>query len=344
MSFISFPKIRHVYDVLHYIRKTNEEVDDDYLVKNNLVLLPTVKLHGSNITMVWRQDTPELQIQSRNKILDHASDPMGAVAFIHDRKEHANTLVQKIRDFYENKVDVKRLVLAMEYCGGKIQANVALTQVPRMMVITAIMVNHSWIDYEIMKEILSQCDIHSLNKAQFYHIFQTELPKVSLDIEDADVAIHKLNDMTMQIDKECPFVLSLFGKTGTGEGIVCRVEGYEQDPGMWFKMKGETHCESKPKVGHRLNEEQKAAFRSAQGFANGVVTSPRLEQGLDYLKEAKGSTIDKSDIPNFLRWVVNDVITEHNLEIEEMKLNEKQIKKEISILASKYFLNFFNQC
>lgn len=341
MSFITFPKIRHVHDFLHYVKEHEDSVE------SRLTLIPSVKLHGSNLSIVWRKDGSDLQIQSRNNIIDLKSDMMGAVSFIHQRREHFDLLIQAIEDFYKDKVKLDTIVVANEYCGGNIQANVALNQVPKMMVVTAIKLNHYWISYDDMKLIFAACPFSSLNNNQIYHIFQITLPSVVIDVNKPSDAVTALNDMTMEIDKECPFVFTLFGKRGTGEGIVCRAQGHEQNPEMWFKMKGETHCESKPKSAHRLTDEQKEALRTVRGFAEGVVTTARLEQGIRYLKESKNSSSDvaltKSLIPEFVKWVNQDVLSEHKLEIKELGLNEKQVTKEVSALASKYFLSIFNK-
>lgn len=337
---IKFPKIHHFVDFKRYTR--------DKHPGKNFELLISTKLHGSNVGYVAKLQCDQdryyslksFHIQSRNQIIDEKNDMMGAVSFLMDenRKKVLDAMVIRIATemHYEGCTE-RTVVLAFEYCGGNIQQNVAVCKLKKRMVIIGIKLDHQWLTYNRMLDLVED----GVPVRDIYHILSKPLQTVFYNYEEPDKTRDELQCIVDNVEKECPFAKQ-FGVSGIGEGIVFRAAGYEEDPEMWGKMKGDLHSESLPKVVHRLTDAQREKLNTLNGFVAGVMTARRMEQGIEYLAETlfedRERVLNKKNIAAYIQWIRKDVQEEHEREIEESKFNLKDLNKAITILASKHFL------
>src|ERR1700690_520402 len=122
MEFIPFPSIGQFKDIIKYGSGTME-------------FRGTVKLHGTNAGIVGMfQDGILISIycQSRNKIITPELDNAGFAKFIHSiKKEELSKILFEPLDVLTENFSGK-VVIYGEFCGGSIQANVALNQLEKM--------------------------------------------------------------------------------------------------------------------------------------------------------------------------------------------------------------------
>lgn len=163
-----------------------------------------------------------------------------------------------------------------------------------------------------------------------------------LDLVRPEETFNQILSDVEEIEKCCP-VGMYFGKKGTGEGVVCRFLGpvdkdddpFYNSPTHAFKIKGDEHQVSRSSAKTR---KMPVGSGEIDQFVADNTPLPRLEQGLDYLQEFN-HPIDKSSIPIFLKWVVNDIHKEEYETIAEKEFDIPTLNKKIYFRAVTFFLS-----
>lgn len=152
-----------------------------------------------------------------------------------------------------------------EWCGGNIQKNVAICNLPKTFFVFAALLTgpgdrHTWLDSSALKAgpILNVDD---------YGVFSIEV-----DFSRPELAQNELADLTQAVEDKCP-VAAAFGFPGLGEGIVWTADFKRER--LRFKVKGEKHSATKVKTIAKVDTEKVA---SAVEFVESVVTKNRVEQ------------------------------------------------------------------
>ncbi len=195
-----------------------------------------------------------------------------------------------------------------------------------MFVIFAIKIDDNWID--LPKKLFD-------NENGIYNILQFPTFEVNIDFNNPELIQNDLINMTIEVENCCP-VGKYFGVTGIGEGIVFTCCSNQE---LKFKSKGEKHSASKVKVLNNVNVE---SIVNINEFVNLAASENRLEQGLSYFKE-NNIEIDIKNTGLFLGWVVKDILKEESDTLTNNGLDEKEVKKAISLKAKLWFLNKLNQ-
>lgn len=135
-----------------------------------------------------------------------------------------------------------------------------------------------------------------------------------------------LNSMVEAVEREDPWVKSIFGIKGIGEGLVfypILEEGLTPDKlsTLGFKAKGNRHRTVKTKKAVQVNPE---VAENALSFAKLVVTEARLEQGVT---EACVGEYKMKHTGALLQWIERDVQKECQAELEKAELTWKQVSK-----------------
>lgn len=320
-----FPSIEQFRNVIRNVKaihdyKGKDEFDNPlYLHTEDYPILKfqgTVKLHGTNAGIVKYSDG-RIEFQSRERVLSLEED-------------NANFMAEMMKidlSFLFSNIQFNDYCAVYgEWCGGNIQKGVAINGLPKMFVIFGIKADDKWID--LPKEILD-------NESGIYNILQFPTFEVNIDFNNPELIQNDLINMTIEVENCCP-VGKYFGVTGIGEGIVFTCCSNQE---LKFKSKGEKHSASKVKVLNSVNVE---SIVSINEFVDLAVSENRLEQGLSYFKENNIET----DIKNtglFLGWVVKDILKEESDTLTNNGLDEKEVKKAISLKAKLWFLNKLNQ-
>ena len=323
----------------------------------------TVKLHGTNASIVKDVETQEIWCQSRETIITPDADNAGFAQFVSENMESIYSLfcvVSHIKTYTSKS----KIVIFGEWCGSGVQKKVAISEVPKMFVIFGIKIvtgeKETWATKSELVRFMQLCDpIHMRDRRIFYiHHFKTW--EMLIDFAHPEDVQNKLVELTDQVEKECP-VGAAFGVSGTGEGIVwvCdttwMITGYVRDPetrlmtseiktrvipttDLTFKVKGAKHSDTKVKRTATIDVEK---VKSIKEFATNVTTDHRLEKMVEKLL-LEGLPLEFTSIPRFLQLVSEDVIKEESDVMVESGLTHKEAMTEVSNMSREWFKRLVN--
>lgn len=166
--------------------------------------------------------------------------------------------------------------------------------------------------------------LKELNDNGIYFVTQFETFEIEIDFNKPELAQERLIEITEQVEKECP-VGKFFGVSGVGEGVVWDKIGATTSE-FRFKVKGEIHITSKV---NKLAEVDIEKVNSVREFVEMAVTPARLDQGLEVLKE-RGVPLEQQSTGIYLKWLVEDVVTEELDTLTGSGLCAKDVNSAIS--------------
>lgn len=269
----------------------------------------TVKLHGTNAGIVKYADGTT-EFQSRDNVLSLTFDNIGFM----------NTLSAKNLDFLFDGIEFSDYISVYgEWCGGNIQAGVALSGLPKMFVIFACKVDDEWVNYT-----------RSDKDQGIYNVLDFPTFEVTIDFNQPELIQNRLIELTEAVEAECP-VGKHFGVSGIGEGIVF-TSIYEGNQ-YTFKSKGEKHSVSKVK---KLASVDVELLNSMNEFVDYAVTENRLNQGLEVMRRNQ-LEITQKNTGEFLRWIVADITKEETDVMEKNGLDQKKLNPLISTKARQWY-------
>jgi len=163
-----------------------------------------------------------------------------------------------------------------------------------------------------------------------------------VDPQQMEKELEGVNKMVSEVEVEDPWILENFGIKGKGEGIVLypinllspyagfHVIHNRIFSGFVLKAKGEGHRVVAQKHAAQVNPETAA---SEQQYCKLMMTEARCHQGA---KEVGG--FDMKLISKFVRWLVNDVKKEGQVELEASDLQWKAVEKVLNKKASEWYI------
>lgn len=351
-----FPSINQFKQTITHMKKLN--------IQGNIVFNGSVKLHGTNAGIGY-SEKHGLWCQSHKQIITIEKDNYKFTYWVNQNKKIIIDFIKDLAEFYKIDLLENIIIIYGEFCGSKIQKNVAITGLDLMLVIFDV-ASATYEDCDSSEEIylkwfdINICGLSFPNKISIYNINQFETYKIEINPNDIDYIKNQLIDLTNDVEKECP-VGKYFGKIPgkdctTGEGIVWRCS-YKLNNGyskiFRFKVKGDKHATSKVKTLTGVNIQK---INTINNFVNLSVTENRLMQGISEIYTDK--IVDKSwfnKIGDFNSWVIHDVKKEDMdafpfLEDYEGKNGEekqkeiiKLLNKKISEKCSKWLKNYILQ-
>jgi len=338
----AFPKIRQFRTAIREIAHRAQFVgvdDDGELIMNRNAELPvlkfrgTVKLHGCNAGIVRHPDGM-ITFQSRTRRLTPVGDTFGFAKYMEE--EVGNNA---LTDFFMTNIRHEEddvVCVYGEWCGRKVQKNVAISTLDKMFVIFAIRVGNEengWRWLDMKKNPIEMPDHRIFNIMNFPHY------ELEIDFNKPHEAQAEMVRLVEQVEARCP-VGHAMGSDGVGEGIVwsCWEDGWNNSR-FFFKTKGAKHSASKVKVLAAVDIEK---AKSVADFVDYAVTENRLQQGLDFLRENE-KPLDRCSTPDYLRWVANDVLSEEEDTMEASGLTKKDIGKAVSTKARKWFFGYLDE-
>lgn len=334
MKFKAYHKIRQFRDIVRDIQyKANFKGLDDTgqpiykeSVKPTLTFTATTKLHGTNAGVCY---TPKegVYAQKRSSLLpkDALSAHFGFNTFVQVEK----------KDFFEDFMkdlwtahceDGEQIILYGEWAGTGVQKSVGISELPKGFYIFGLK------SYNPTEDTHKWLPIDDLDMEDIDKVFNIkDFPTWSLDIDfnNPGMSQNTLVDITNEIEKECPVAKQLGVPEGIGEGAVwtCFWEGNK----YIFKVKGEKHSVSKVK---KLASVDPEVLKSINEFVEYACTPNRIEQGI---QETNSS--EKRHMPDLLRWVANDIITEETDTLVANSLEWKQVAREVSTRVRQYYFS-----
>lgn len=311
-----------------------------YLYKYNMPeveYIGTVKLHGCNSSIVVDR-FDRFTYQSRNRVLkahdEEYSSKEDNYNFVGQMQSHEEGVLQIINAVRECVCSVNySIILYGEWCGEGIQKGVALSKVSKRFIIFDIFIKTG----EDSGFFMDKREINGLKHNVDLIQYITDFPHYTMMIDMANPKLsqNELVNLTLAVEKECPVGKQL-GVTGIGEGIVWSpVDIDYDDTDYTFKVKGEKHSVSKVKT---LAEVDPVKLAAVKDFVDYTVTEPRLEQGVEYLKEMQ-IPYDKSSTGAFLKWLFADIMSEEKDTYEASGLERKDIGRAVADRGRFWYIN-----
>jgi hypothetical protein len=304
-----YPKIGQFRNCIDYIK--HKDIDNKLLSFTG-----TVKLHGTNVSIVFNKKNNELSFQSRNNILRLDADNYGFMNEFHDKP-----VINLFNNLLTEYPSYDTYVIFGEYCGNNIQKKVALEGLSRRFVIfDAFGINDD------TSTVLSIRHIQEMPEINIYNIYFYKQFQITIDFNDPlsiNNASVELDSLTKGVEELCPFSKH-FGIDGIGEGIVwtCVTDGF-----LKFKTKGQLHSGKLIKSNYVPTE---AGIFNLKSFISTFINRERLKQAYDNSGD---------DISQFVNWLFNDVLHEEKDIIEKNNIDTSLIKKTISKISLSYLKN-----
>lgn len=337
---LPWPNIESLYNIRKHLKNYDGEKEYEYRAK--------VKIHGSNGGVQLSptgSNEKTIIAQSRSKIVTVDDDNMGFAKWVLERGD----IFLQIRKNADELGITERITIFGEFCGKNIQKDTSISSIEKnIFAIFAIQIGGREFakletDPEKIKHIiLGQESSFTLRQIQESGVFI--LPwlgeSYKLNFNDS-TALSKQADVINQtvdaVEENDPWVSETFGINGVGEGIVMYpiingqtlIDRYDYS-NLVFKAKGEKHKVVKTKKAVQLDPE---VVNNVNEFCDLMVTENRLEQIAQRVGE-----FDKKLIGQFIKELSIDVKKESNAELEESNLEWKQVTKEVSNRAKKWWL------
>lgn len=344
LEFVKFPSINKFED--HFNAKSSI-----YHTNNpqTWTLYGSPKLHGSNASIVFALG--EMQIQSRNRILSIESDNLGFAAYANNPKirEFLEPRVQAIVNSFQESFEFQGLVDKLpkgeiiggaiygEWCGQGVQKSVGVSQVERFFAPFDVCALYKTKD-EIIQLWLNTEFLDGFRNEELRILPVPELWVILLKTNDIDIiqtAIAEMQEITLQVENECPFARMEFDVSGIGEGVVWRTNDILNP--VRIKVKGDKHKGSK-ETGTIIKPVNTIPMKTLE-FVNRKIDVRRCEQAIEYLNEF-GLEIDKTSTGKFIQWIVQDIIKEDLREAYELEIKPEDIKKVAPKIARECFERF----
>lgn len=352
---IKYPSIEHFHHIVDKVKQRAQCVgrdDNDELVYDETTSLPilkfrgTVKLHGTNSSVVYRPDGT-IQAQFRNREISVDNDNVGFAKFVHEEvgAKEWEKLFERFH-FQYNVSQVDSITLYGEWCGRGINKGAAICGLKnRIFVLFGATSGEGddiyWLD---LRTWVIDGDLMGRHQCRIYNIFEFPHHYIDIDFNSPDVAQQKMEELTADIEKECP-VAKHFGVSGLGEGMVwtCLSAGYDS-PNFTFKVKGEEHriAMAHPKETHVQSLMSKEKLELVQEFVEQAANENRLQQGIEYLKEMN-KEISMKSTSDFIKWVLNDVIKEEYDVMEALRITQKELSKVMPQKTVPWFKGYLNK-
>ena len=347
-----FPSINQFRNVIKYARMRAQYVGKDELgnpiYDETITDAPTItyrltpKLHGTNAGIGFDCYNDKIWYQSRENVLEEGKDN---AQFRQTFVEHESAL----RDAFSTLARqlqlecLDQIVIFGEWCGQGIQKGVAISELPKMLVLFGFRIYRDngdgydtgpYYPADVLAGLFT--DIPGIR-----YITEFSMRMIEIDFEKPELVHNEMVELCTQIEDECP-VGKAFGVSGVGEGFVAipAFTAHSNDSNYWFKVKGEKHSVSKVKTLAAVDVE---AVNNLREFIANTVTEARLEQGLQNLINEQQKPFDMTSLGDTIRWVVGDIIKEESDTMAASNILPKSIGGPVATAVKKWFIPRLNK-
>lgn len=347
-SVITWTEIEAFHSIRKYTQAHPEILNGNSIVKYRA----KVKLHGANCAIQIRPNEP-IVCQSRTAILTPERDFAGFAEWVKqsslsvDFSDQAKSRTKYDESQWQNLASGQGLILFGEWVGKGIQKGVAVSSIPNK---SFAIFGARYFDNDLafvmepaeLEGLLERGAIAEtcvLNFADTYVLPWHDLTvEIDWSASDADLApiAETISKAVLEVEKNDPWVKSVFNIDGVGEGLVFYPVskehlGYDNFKNLVFKAKGKAHkviASAKPA---QVNPETASSINA---FVEMVLTPARLDQGAQAC-----APIEPKNTGKFVAWVQSDVSKECQLELQASGISIDDVKKALTIKAREYFLN-----
>lgn len=325
MSFMAWPEIESFHNIRKFVRVDPTEwfLGIEMLSGTSTVSYKCkVKLHGTNAA-VQVHSNECIFVQSRTGLITPEKDNAGFARWV-------------VANYTSWLAVAKNHIIYGEWSGPGIQANVAISEIPRK--VFAVFAARPLDGSDAL--IVEPAELEKLVSG-IPDTYVLPWYEQSIDInwkqsdEDLTKTIAPINKWVDDIEACDPWVEKTFGVKGTGEGLVFYPTstphlGFNSFTNLVFKAKGEKHKNIKTAAPVQVNAE---AVASVNAFIELVLTTARLEQGA-----AAVGGFDLKNTGNFVKWCLGDVQKETQDELEASGLDWKAVQKPLTDKARTWFI------
>lgn len=337
-----------------YDEEKQEPILDKNAIAPKLSYIGTVKLHGTNASIV-KEDDGTISFHSKNNLLGYVRN--GEFELLSDNAEFAQSMWRRFPEVMDTLDKVERLVKGVygdvkyplkvsgEWCGQGVQKGVGISFLPKRSFFIFGVKNgetdqdnkQGWMSLEWLHGITDQ----ESHESGIYCITDFPTYKIDIDFQNPEYSQNELVHLTEEVENCCPVseVLDLKDSEGNpqllGEGLVWTPlsEEYCWDTGNFFKTKGKKHSVSKVKSVAAVCPEK---LESIQKFVEYAVTENRLEQGVQEVG------LDQKTFGQYIGWINRDINKEEADTLEASNLSMKDVGKKISDIARTFYLDKLN--
>jgi len=319
-KFSSIDHFRHVVKSVHWYF---ERIGQKSKVPT-MTFTGTVKLHGTNAG-VRRSASGKIQPQSKEQILSPTCDNYGFAAFVESLPN------KELNELFDKVGGCKDTTIYGEWIGKGIQSGCGINQLEKQWVIVG-----AWVDGEYVPNKVTWRN----DELNILNILDIDTYHITIDFKNPGDVIEELETLTKEVEEQCPWAYS-FGVKGIGEGIVWTCDERPDDSDLWFKTKGEKHS-GKKKSGKKVATIDPQKVESIEKCVDIILPEGRLNQGFDHLRE-KNLEFEMKNMGKYLKWVGQDVQKEEMDTIEANGLEWKDVTKQITVRAKKFFMDKYNE-
>lgn len=333
MNFIAWTEIESFHNIRKFVKAYPENLHDNPLVQYRA----KVKLHGTNAAVQIHADGTVIA-QSRTTFLTEGADNAGFAKWVKETESYWKDSNNNAR---------AQVIVYGEWIGPGIQKSVACSEIPkRAFAVFAArplggdglpLGDTLWVGPEVLRDIVSGIpDTYVLP----WHINANSIDW-SASAEALTLKVDKINEWVNAVEANDPWVESIFGVKGTGEGLVFYPVsnehlGYENFKNLVFKAKGEKHKNIKSAAPAQVDASSAASIKD---FVDLVLTDARLEQGAGMvLVRDDSSMYDMKQLGSFLKWIASDVQKETQDELEASNLDWKDVLRPLSERARTWYI------
>jgi hypothetical protein len=263
-----------------------------------LVLSGTVKLHGSNISVLASLDGEITQVRSRRVVLSLSKDLFGATRFMDDHADVIRDICESARRLLPPSVSPNSYFrVTGEFCGPKIQKGVAVTELSgnNWFVFDVVAIDDAGRRISINLDQLPKVDRTPIHLMTDFPTFEL----VVQDLDDFGRILDEANALTVSVETQCPVGAQL-GLVGLGEGIVWIVI---DDNDRLFRGKTKAPNFIKAAHGSALVSNWRPTHRTFT-----LVHSERLDQARVILDERGIDPLERCEaLPVILEWLRGNI-------------------------------------
>lgn len=325
MTFIPWPEIESFHNIKKY---TSVDAHPEILNGQSIVnYRPKLKMHGTNSAIQIHKDGTII-CQSRECIITSEKDNAGFARWVEAHKE----------DWKQSQ----GYIVYGEWVGQGIQKGVAVSSIPkRSFTIFAIR------PLDDLNSIIVEPDeIQSIIKNIPTDTYILPWYNEGLEVDWAGLVENLTNDVNLinkwvaAVEANDPWVESVFGIKGVGEGLVFYPRSdkhllYAAFVNLVFKAKGDKHKNIATAAPAQVDA---SVATSIDSFVDMVLTPARLEQGATKVSIDGSLSFDIKLTGKFVVWVSSDVEKESKDELVASGLTWKQVQRALADKARVWYI------
>lgn len=293
---------------------------DNSKPKPTITFQGTVKLHGTNASVVVTKDS--VYAQSRERVITTEEDNAGFARYVKENeevfRELANPIINRDNSFANHNV-----VFYGEWVGKGVQKGVGISEIDKSLFLFGVKLagvdpDQPEVDYSCWVEpgvVKNNSDI------RFFNITDYQTWEIDIDFNNPEKVVNDLIVLTERVAEKCPVALR-HGVEGHGEGIVWT--GFHDGHCYRFKVKSEKFNTTNGS-GKALAPVDTEKLESVEKFVEFAVTTTRVLQACESVRNGKLRVMDNSDLGAVIKWVMGDINKENSDVLEASGLTMKDI-------------------